>query len=239
MVILDIGNTNIQFARLTHKQIGKISKAPIQNITKLFITKKILSSKQEKVFICSVVPKITRLFLETVKNPYIVGTNIKIPINSLYRKKDIGSDRLIAAYAASIFFPQTRLILDFGTAITLDFISRSGVYQGGIILPGVGSTMKTFSRCALLPKKISFKPLIRKIPRNTTESINSGLQEGFSIMVNGLVAKYSQYLKINNQVKVLITGGGVLPIINKLNFRYQYDPRLILKGLAHLALSTL
>ncbi len=235
MIVADIGNTNIQFAFVKCAKITKISKAPIKEITESFIRKKILTNKKQKIIICSVVPQITRLFSKTIKNLFIVGKNIKIPIKSLYQKKDIGNDRLLAAYAANTFFPQTRIILDFGTAITLDFISKNGIYQGGIILPGVGSTIETFSRCALLPKKITLVRSTKKIPQNTAASISKGLQEGFSMMINSLVEKYCKDLKISNNKKILITGGGISPIINKLSFSYQYEPLLILKGLIHLA----
>ena len=67
-------------------------------------------------------------------------------------------DRLMGAYAAVRLFSQVRLILDFGTAITLDFVSTKKVYQGGIILPGIGSTQRVLSKCSLLPKKIIYKP---------------------------------------------------------------------------------
>ena len=69
-----------------------------------------------------------------------MGNNLSVPIKNLYDKKNIGMDRLLGAWSATRLYPQTRLILDFGTAITLDFVSPKKVYQGGIILPGIGST---------------------------------------------------------------------------------------------------
>jgi type III pantothenate kinase len=152
-----------------------------------------------------------------------------------YDKRAVGMDRLVGAYAARILFPHTRLILDFGTAITLDFLSRQGAYRGGIILPGIGSTLGVYARCALLPRYIRFKKTKKHIPANTRESITKGLQEGFSLMINSLVAKYKGILHIPKASPVIITGGDAALIMPHFDFAYYYEELLVIKGLLALA----
>ena len=128
-------------------------------------------------------------------------------------------DRLVLAYAAKKIYPQTRLIIDFGTATTLDFLSKNGDYQGGFILPGVGSTLKVLSGCALLPTNIRFKRSRSFVPKTTLSSITRGLEEGFSAMINSLVKKSKQKLKLAAKDKVIITGKD----IEKINQNKSYQ----------------
>ncbi len=231
MIVVDIGNTSIHFGWFKSKRLARAKALPSVTITKPQIKKLLLKYPAEPLLICSVVPKITRLF-KGIKNPvYVVGKDIKVPLKCFYDKKKVGMDRLVAAFASKKLYPNARLVIDFGSAITLDFLSKKGDYQGGIILPGIGSTQKALSNCALLPKKISFKKPKKLIPTTTKESINKGLEEGFSGMINSLIEKYKKELRISNNEQIVITGGEAVVVTPKLNFPYKYEPLLVLKGL--------
>jgi len=234
MIVVDIGNTTLHFAWVRCGQILKTKRIPVQGAILSAIKKNLSDRFRQDLLICSVVPEITALFKKLRKRVYVVGEQVKVPLESHYNKKQIGMDRLVGAYAAKIFFPDTRMILDFGTAITLDFLSKKGHYQGGLILPGVGSTLQVLSGCALLPKNIRFAGTKKIIPTDTMESISKGLQDGFSLMINGLVENYRRLLKINNSAKIIITGGQAPFILAKLDFSYHYEPDLVLRGLAAL-----
>ncbi|MFA7677273.1 MAG: type III pantothenate kinase, partial [Candidatus Omnitrophota bacterium] len=195
MIAVDIGNTCLHFAWINKGRVKKTMSLATASATDKVIRNIIAKNSQEVFVVCSVVPGLTRFFSGR-KNIIVVGKDIKVPIASLYDEKQVGQDRLVGAYAAKEIFPGARLVLDFGTAITLDFISKKGYYQGGIILPGIGSTLRAFSNCALLPRRINFSITKKLIPQNTKDSINRGLQEGFVFMINGLVQKYKKSLNI-------------------------------------------
>jgi len=231
MIAVDIGNTSIHISRFKKGRFGKAKKIPTVGVTKASLAKALGPKLNEKVIACSVVPKVTKIFKSLRMPVYMVGRDIRIPIVSLYDKKRIGMDRLVGAFAAGKFFPGVRLVLDFGTAITLDFLSKDHVYQGGIILPGLGSTLGVFSKCAMLPKQIKFKKIKKLIPTTTESSIAKGLLEGFSLMINSLVTKYKGKLKIAKNEKVIITGGEARVIMPGLDFPFKYEPLLVLKGL--------
>jgi type III pantothenate kinase len=230
IIAVDIGNTSIDFAWINNGKITRSKKIPTQTATKQSIVK-IIKNFNGPIAVCSVVPKATHLFKGLKQKVYFAGGNLTIPIKSLYDKKNIGMDRLLGAYAAIRLFSQARLILDFGTAITLDFVSTKKVYQGGIILPGIGSTQRVLSKCALLPKKIIYKPSKRMIPKNTAESISKGIDKGFSCMVNKLIEDYKKSLGIQNSTRVVITGGEAPIILKHLEFEYIYEPFLVFKGM--------
>ncbi|MCF7869980.1 MAG: type III pantothenate kinase [Candidatus Omnitrophica bacterium] len=232
MIAIDAGNTSIKFGTFYKNKLKKVFSLKREKANKKNV-KKVLSNfdKNSLIFLCSVVPEINNLFINLKRTVYLVGDDLKIPIKSLYDKDKVGSDRLLAAYAAKKIEGSLRLIVDFGTAITLDFISKKGDYQGGIILPGINSTLKTFKNCALLPNNITIKKTKRVIPKNTSESINKGLQDGFSLMINGLVDKYKKKLRLSKKDKVIVTGGDFLRVKPYLNFNFQYEKHLVLQGL--------
>jgi type III pantothenate kinase len=234
MILVDVGNTSLNYAIVNKEKIIKVSQLKTRSINKEKIKRFLNKYPKKNLLICSVVPQITKLFKKfKSKNRKIivVGEDLKVPIKCLYNPKKIGMDRLVGALAAKKIYPFSRIIIDCGTAITFDFLSKKGDYLGGLILPGIGSTLKAFSCCALLPKKIKLKDTKRIIPKETEESISKGIKEGFSLMLNSLVKKYKKNLKLSYQEIPIITGGDALLIIPYLDFSYIYQSNLVLKGL--------
>jgi type III pantothenate kinase len=189
MILVDIGNTSLHFARNINNKIKNLAILPTAKASRGRIIKIIRPFSGDNILICSVVPKVSAIFKKLKRKVFIVGKDVKVPIKSFYNKKQIGMDRLLAAYAAGERYPGTRIIIDFGTAITFDILSKRGDYQGGLILPGIGSTLRVLENCALLPKKIKIKKSVNFIPRNTSESINKGMKKGFLAMINGLMTE--------------------------------------------------
>ena len=232
MIVVDVGNTSLHFARINDEgEVIKNVKLPTSKANKSSIQKVLANIPDKHIVVCSVVPSVTAIFGRLSQKIYIIGKDIKVPIRCLYNNQQVGIDRLVGAFSVKTFFPKTRLVLDFGTAITMDILSKGGVYQGGLILPGIGSTVKALSQCALLPKLMKFEKIKKVIPRDTKESINKGLEEGFSLMINSLIEKYKNKLRISFADTTIITGGEVSVIIHKLEFPYQYEPSLVVKGI--------
>ncbi|MDP2922126.1 MAG: type III pantothenate kinase [Candidatus Omnitrophota bacterium] len=230
MIAVDVGNTSLHFAWGKDNKIIKTVQLSTHKATIKAIGKIICRYPNEEIFVCSVVPAITELFKKLGHKVNIIGRDITVPVRCLYNKKKVGMDRLVGAFAAKVLYPHVRIIIDFGTAITFDVLSKSGDYEGGLILPGVGSTLKVLSVCALLPKKIVMKKTKRLVPRDTSESISKGVEEGFSAMMNALVKKYKKSLKLSDCDAIVITGGDARYILPKIGFSYVYDPYLVIKG---------
>jgi type III pantothenate kinase len=230
MIVVDIGNTSVHVAWVRKNKIVKMAQINTLGVSGKTLNRVLSKYPDEKIFVCSVVPKITKIFKKLKRKVYVVGEDINVPVRCFYNKKKIGMDRLVGAFAVKKIYPHTRLIIDFGTAITFDFLSGRGDYQGGFILPGIGSTLKVLSSCALLPKKIKLKETARLIPRDTRESISKGIEEGFSAMINSLIEKYKKILKFSSK-NVVVTGGDAASILPKLKSTYIYEPFLIIKGL--------
>ncbi|MBI4462765.1 MAG: type III pantothenate kinase [Acidobacteria bacterium] len=163
------------------------------------------------VIISSVVPPLDRTVGEMSRRyfnlePLFVAPGIKTGIRILYdNPQEVGADRIANAVAAFEKYGGPAIVVDFGTAITFDLISREGNYLGGIIVPGVGiSAEALFTRAARLPR-VSIQDPGKLIGTNTVASIQSGLYHGFLALIDGLVDQLKKELGTN--ARVIATGG--------------------------------
>jgi type III pantothenate kinase len=164
------------------------------------------------VVICSVVPKALNIVERTITGhftfpPVIIGRDIKVPLKNNYRNpRQVGQDRLVCAYAAKHLYGPPAIIVDFGTAITFDVISKQGSYEGGIIVPGIRlSAESLYKKTALLPKVSSIRGPKTLIGKDTRESILSGIFFGYGSMCCGLIDRIAKGIK--GKSKVIVTGG--------------------------------
>ena len=230
MILVDVGNSFVHFAIEKQNNIIKTFSVRTKDFNINFLEKRFKNSDSNFI-ICSVVPKVTNIFRSFKTKKIIIGKDLEVPIKNFYNKKHIGMDRLVGAFAAKSLYPNTRIVIDFGTAITFDFLSKKGAYLGGFIIPGIGSSLASLEKCAMLPKKIKLKKTKVIIPKDTDESISKGLIDGFSLMINSLVEKYKKILGILPKENIILTGKDTLLIKDNFNFKYIYEPFLIFKGL--------
>tara|TARA_Y100001960_G_scaffold257754_1_gene276884 strand:- start:57 stop:599 length:543 start_codon:yes stop_codon:yes gene_type:complete len=157
--------------------------------------------------------------------------NLGIQVNTENPSK-VGQDRLINAAAAYKEYGTALVVVDCGTATTLDVVTAEGVFQGGVICPGLLiSAEELFSKGAQL-FQVNLEMPNNLIGKNTTESLKSGLIYGYGGMIESLINKLTKEIKLQNQPDpiVVITGGlapKILPIVT--NAIYHKD--LTLRGL--------
>ncbi len=219
-LLLDIGNTAVTYATAKNSKISSFGTCHYDSIPKL-ANKCFNSGTYDKinVIISSVVPNVTKSILTLFnKNPtfklFLAGKDLPVPIKSRYQKGKLGIDRQINIFGALHYYKAPLLILDFGTAITADYVSRSGVFEGGLILPGPGTAWKALlKRGAKLPKNLSFPKKSQGLTnRNTNASLTSGILEAYGAMTDGLVHRFKR--KFGKNFTVLATGG-YAPLIYK------------------------
>ncbi|MDD5496250.1 MAG: type III pantothenate kinase, partial [Candidatus Omnitrophica bacterium] len=161
----------------------------------------------------------------------VLGKNIKVPIKNLYKvKREVGQDRLVNAFAARALYGSPAIVIDFGTAITFDIVSKRGEYLGGLILPGVEMSLNgLYEKTALLPKvELASSPYI--IGKDTINSIRGGILFGFGEMCDGLVVRYRKIL--GNSARVIATGGAGRLVKRYTTSIQIIDEDLTLKGLS-------
>ncbi len=239
MILVDVGNTTIHMVRCRKNNFFGHRHLSTPESSYHSIKQAVKKYRNDPIVICSVVPGVTRIFSRIRKDAIIIGRQKKVPIRCRYKRKEVGQDRLVSAYAANIFYPGTRIVIDFGTAITFDILSPGGDYTGGFIFPGMDISLRALSACALIPS-VPMKTFRRSlsIPKDTVASTTRGVYEGTVLMINAWMAQYAPRLLGQPRMaknQVVVTGGGAAAVRRRFTFACRYDPDLIFRGLRHLA----
>jgi len=155
------------------------------------------------------------------------GVRTGMPI--LYdNPKEVGADRIANAVAAYELYGGPSIVVDFGTANTIEAVSERGEYLGGAIFPGIDVSMDAlFGRAAAL-RRVELVAPRHVIGKSTVESIQSGCVYGFSGQVDALVDRFQAEL---GECTVVATGGLADPIIEHSRTIQHYEPWLTLQGL--------
>jgi type III pantothenate kinase len=176
-----------------------------------------------------------RLGLLCLLAPHQLRLNIE---NRYAKPREVGADRLTVAYAARRTFGAERLIvLDFGTATTFDCV-RGGAYLGGLICPGVRSSIRSFTEdTAQLPRpSLEVDPAGLHIGISTMDSLNQGVVYGFAAMTEGLVLRLEKAL--GGESLVVATGGYAETIAPVCPAIHEVRQDLVLEGLRLAALGS-
>ena len=250
LLAIDIGNTNIVlgvFDGTTIVQSWRLTTLRERTgdelgllVEGLFGNARLERAKITGVILASVVPPLTKPAQEMIERYFgLKAMTIEPPLETgmpiLYdTPADVGADRIVNGIAAYEKYGRATgsplVVVDFGTATTLDAVSGKGEYLGGAICPGVTiSADALFQRAARLPKVDVRKPAT-VIGRTTVSAMESGLFWGYVDMVEGLVRRMSN--ELGGKDVVCVATGGLAPIIAPETKLIQHvDPDLTLDGM--------
>ncbi len=146
--------------------------------------------------------------------------------------REVGADRIANAAAVYKEYGGPAIVVDMGTATTFDVISSKGEYVGGVIAPGVETSLKALVERAARLSDVAVEAPPRVIGKNTTESLQSGVVYGFAGQIDALVTKIIEELGVESAgVKVIATGGLADMVVDACKTITDKDPLLTLKGL--------
>jgi type III pantothenate kinase len=236
LLAIDIGNTNIAFGIFSGgNKIIHTFNIPTGNYTLNKLRRSLRKFKIDNAIICSVVPKVSRKIEKDLRDflgrqPYIIGKHIRVPIKNLYLSPQaVGQDRLVNAYAGIRLYGVPLVVVDFGTAVTFDVISKKKEYLGGMILPGLRISLEALNQHTALLPKIKLEAPKTLIGRDTKNSMLSGVVYGFSSLTDSLIARIKD--KLGKGTQAIGTGGNI-GLISKYCQRMDgKDANLTLKGL--------
>ena len=190
----------------------------------------------DKIVIVSVVPEFLRILKKSLDSIMpgvaikIVGRNIKVPVKVNYKKpKEVGQDRLVIAFAGRARYGKPLVVIDFGTAVTFDYINGKGEYEGGVIFPGLRLGLKALSENTALLPKIEPGYLKGLLGKDTKSSMNKGVVLGYAAMCDGLIEKFKE--RYGKNVKVVATGGDAALISRYSRHLSTISEDLIFHGL--------
>lgn len=245
VLALDVGNTNIKFGLFDgdelkhswrmHSDVVMTADDYGINVTSFFNRVGLDLHQVNGIIISSVVPAINytlehmcKLYFDVV--PLFVGPGIKTGLNIRYEDaKELGADRIVNSVAAFDRFGGPLIVMDVGTALTFNVISKNGEFLGGAICPGIRIAMKSLAaNTAKLPNVELVKP-DTAIGKNTQGCIQSGFFYGYVGLVDFMIEKLRN--EIGGQAKVVATGGLVNLIADECKEEMEIDSVLTLTGL--------
>ena len=245
LLAIDIGNTNIVIggikddeilfkARIATDRIKTSDQygVEIRNMVQAFGYN---VDQVDDCIISSVVPPVfnsvrTGVIKMIGKQPMVVGPGLKTGLNiHVDVPSQVGSDRIVVAVAALAEYKAPLILLDLGTATTMDVVEPENVYMGGVIFPGVRVSLDALtSRAAQLPGISLDKPK-NVIGKNTVDCIRSGMMYGTAAMIDGLADRMEA--ELGHKSTIVATGGLAQFITPLCNHEIHLEKELLLKGL--------
>lgn len=230
-LILDLGNTNQKIAlfdagNLLWVQANKqISLSLVRNIVKqnAWIDSCILSSVVK-------VPATLQSFLEKHFRFILLDEHTPLPILNLYRTPEtLGKDRLASAVAVFNQFPgHPSLIINAGTAVTYDVVTKKGEYLGGSISPGMNMRFRALHTFTKQLPLLTYSEIDFLAGNDTNQSVLSGVINGMAAEMKEMIARYR---KEYPGIKVVLSGGDMNYFVNRLKISIFALPNSVIHGL--------
>jgi len=189
----------------------------------------------EGACIASVVPQLTATWQQLCERCFsapalVVGADSHLGITLYYdNPRELGIDRALAAAAAHKKFNSDLIVIDFGTATTMDYINSRGLFMGGAIMPGFKTAADAlFEKTRKLPR-IEYELPQEALGTNTIACLQIGILGGYCLMIEAMVARIKA--QVQGEPKVIATGGLAPLIARHTNVIDTVDAHLLLEGL--------
>jgi type III pantothenate kinase len=235
-LLVNLNNTSTKLALADSEKLLAKKVIPTKILSIPAVKRAIRSWSFEHALVGSVVPKKTVIFrnllgagMKEVSSDSDLGIGIDFS-----EPRGIGADRLANAVGVAARYGSPAIVVDFGTAVTFDIISSQGVYEGGVIAPGLGVMVDyMYQRTALLPK-IDLEEPVSVIGKSTKNAMLAGAVYGYRGLVRQIVTEI--VAKLDGKVRIIATGSYADLIAAKLPELQIVDLDLTLEGLRVIAL---
>jgi type III pantothenate kinase len=252
LLAIDVGNTNVVFALFEGRRIKARWRIATDSrrtgdeyavwLMQLLTIRGVARQDITRIIVSTVVPRALHNIEMLARNYF--GAEILVagspPVSygidiDVDQPSSLGSDRAVNAIAAHAKYPGDLIIIDFGTATTLDVIDFNGAYKGGIIAPGINLSLDALvGNTAKLPRIAIEAPKSDSvIGTNTEDQMQIGVFWGYVAMMEGLIARMRA--QIGRPARVIATGGLAVLFNDHTGIFDAVDPDLTLDGLAILA----
>ncbi|WGH74064.1 type III pantothenate kinase [Tenacibaculum tangerinum] len=230
-LIIDVGNTRVKAAVFeidTLKEIVVFGKQEIISELKKITSKYLIENS-----IVSSVASFTNKEQQEIKEllqPLFLNSKTNIPFKNKYKTpKTLGVDRIALASAAVKKYPRKNvLVVDAGTCITYDFITKEGVYLGGAISLGIQMRYKALHTFTAKLPLLELEEFEKLIGNDTNSSIHSGVINGVSNEIEGIIKQYQEKY---SDLTIVLTGGDTYFLSKQLKSVIFAHPNFVLEGL--------
>lgn len=215
IVAIDAGNSYVKVARVEADAVELVAQVPTAELARArsAIAEAAIADADspgaETIVMVSVVPSWSAAVAEAAQGlglRLIVADQRTIPIPVHLRRSDtVGADRLLDAWAATLRFGAPLIVVDLGTATTVDAVGADGAFLGGAILPGIELGAQALARGTAQLPRIDATDLPAAIGTDTPAAIASGLVFGHVGAVRELVGRMKAQIGV--RATVVVTGG--------------------------------
>jgi type III pantothenate kinase len=247
ILVVDIGNTRTTIALMNSGVVAAMDGAPSPRLAfrkALHLVRTLVGQVPgvsiTGAAIASVVPTNTTLvanaIMEACSLEPIVVSCATAALNARYDDPEsIGADRVCNAIAAHHLTGGAAIVIDCGTAATIDCVDSNGTFIGGAILPGYRTAINALHQGTALLPDIPLIPPPAALGTSTTENIQSGIILGTTLAIEGLVRRIMMESYAGEAVPIIVTGGhaGIFHSLSALEVRIE--PNLVLMGAAIIA----
>ncbi len=247
LLVCDVGNTETTIGLADATRIvahWRVTTTPTRTphecamqLRALLDLEQISSDQVHGAAIGSVVPSVTAPLREGIALAFgvsalVVDAGSGLPITlDVDEPQTVGADRIINTLAASRLYRRDCIVVDLGTATTYDCITEDGVFLGGVIAPGVLTSLETLTRRTSKLPATELRPPLRVIGRRTEECIRSGVVFGAVDAITGIVARIRRDWPTGRVPLVIGTGGLAAMLAPLCPVLEVVDADLTLRGL--------
>jgi type III pantothenate kinase len=240
LLVIDAGNTHIKWGiyegptlrfhwRIPTSRTHSELKAALRRL----LEHHPLHHQLEGAVISSVVPAVTPLLIDLCRrsldcDPLVAGSDIETGVSFRFHPVKLGSDRIVNVAAGVKLYGFPLIVVDLGTATTLDVVDGEGRFAGGVILPGIQTAAEALIRRTALPRFTIERPE-GIIGKSTVAGLRAGAIYGAAGQIDGLVRHIRR--ESPHPFRVVATGGFAPLIAPHARSIHHVHPRLTLDGL--------
>lgn len=234
LILMDIGNTRSKYVSVVHGQRSTISYCQNEQLTQSWLTNKFAQATE--FILANVNNDNFSALIESwskdndIKFQLLKTSHQQFELTCAYAQPNqLGIDRWLAMLGASLLYPnKASLVIDAGTATTIDAISNQGQHLGGWILPGIEMLYSSLvnNTQKIIANKNDQASLA--LGKNTSECVNNGT---WAVTLGAIELQHKKMQKQYAEVEIILTGGNRHEIASQLDAEHHIIDDLIFIGM--------
>lgn len=243
LLTLDIGNSAVKAALFCAEGTARFFSVSHEKIIDKGVRAFLKDSQIKqvtRVIVVSVVPSVEVKVKAAVLKDIGIEAEVccdgfAVPLKHKYKKAAaLGADRRVALAGAIQMYGAPLLLIDLGTAVTVDYVDADGVFQGGFILPGVKTSLEALTQQAEQLPSIEVLSRPRSfLGRDTSSCMKNGAVYSCAAMIDGLVERVAD--EFGDSFTTVVTGGVADVIVPFVRADVVLDEEVVLRAMFVLA----